>query len=153
MSTSTPLSSASDPASTRGRARVAFGRTFQSLATYNFRLFFLGLRTLAVLARLTLAGLRLPLARFSAVADRLRLGRRNVLGPGLRLDRESAAVVFDQPDHARRHHAVESGDDRGGYAARPGVDDRADRCKWLHPGEIPCGAAPPSEALRQDNTR
>jgi MFS family permease len=38
MSTSTPLSSAS----ARGRARAAFGKTFQSLVTYNFRLFFVG---------------------------------------------------------------------------------------------------------------
>jgi len=40
MSTSTPLPSASSAA--RGRARAAFARTFQSLAIYNFRLFFVG---------------------------------------------------------------------------------------------------------------
>jgi MFS family permease len=40
MSTSTPLPSASSAA--RGHARVPFGRTFQSLATYNYRLFFTG---------------------------------------------------------------------------------------------------------------
>jgi len=40
MSTSTPLPSATSFA--RGRARAALGKTFQSLATYNFRLFFIG---------------------------------------------------------------------------------------------------------------
>ena len=70
-----------------------------------------------------------------------------------RLDRESALVVFDQPDHARRHHAVETGDDRGGHATRPGAKDRADGFKLLHPGKALCGTALPSEALRQDNTR
>jgi MFS family permease len=40
MSTSTPLPSA--PSAVHGRARTAFGKTFQSLATYNFRLFFIG---------------------------------------------------------------------------------------------------------------
>jgi MFS family permease len=40
MSTSTPLRSASS--APRGRARAALGKTFQSLATYNFRLFFIG---------------------------------------------------------------------------------------------------------------
>jgi MFS family permease len=40
MSTSTPLPSASSTA--RSRARTALGETFQSLATYNFRLFFIG---------------------------------------------------------------------------------------------------------------
>src|SRR5450432_4890192 len=39
MSTSTPVSSA--PA-VRARARTALGKTFQSLSTYNFRLFFIG---------------------------------------------------------------------------------------------------------------
>jgi hypothetical protein len=40
MSTSTPLPSASSAAG--GRLRSALGKTFQSLATYNFRLFFIG---------------------------------------------------------------------------------------------------------------
>ena len=40
MSTSTPLPSASSAA--RGRTRATLGKTFQSLATYNFRLFFIG---------------------------------------------------------------------------------------------------------------
>lgn len=40
MSTSTPLPSSSSGA--RGRARAALAKTFQSLATYNFRLFFVG---------------------------------------------------------------------------------------------------------------
>jgi MFS family permease len=40
MSTSTPLPSPSSTA--RSRARTALGKTFQSLATYNFRLFFIG---------------------------------------------------------------------------------------------------------------
>jgi MFS family permease len=40
MSASTPLPSASCAA--RDRARAALGKTFQSLATYNFRLFFIG---------------------------------------------------------------------------------------------------------------
>lgn len=40
MSTPTPLPSPS--AGARGRARAALARTFQSLATYNFRLFFIG---------------------------------------------------------------------------------------------------------------
>ena len=40
MSTSPPSPSASSPA--HGRARAALGKTFQSLATYNFRLFFIG---------------------------------------------------------------------------------------------------------------
>lgn len=39
MSTSTPPPSAS---AAPGRARAALGKTFQSLATYNFRLFFIG---------------------------------------------------------------------------------------------------------------
>ncbi len=39
MSTSTPASSA---AAVRVRARTALGKTFQSLSTYNFRLFFIG---------------------------------------------------------------------------------------------------------------
>ena len=42
MSTSTPLPSASSATAARGRARAALGKTFQSLATYNFRLFFIG---------------------------------------------------------------------------------------------------------------
>ncbi|HTA91950.1 MAG TPA: MFS transporter [Polyangiaceae bacterium] len=44
MSTSTPVSSASSTASSpvRSRARTALGKTFQSLSTYNFRLFFIG---------------------------------------------------------------------------------------------------------------
>ena len=42
MSTSTPLPSTSASSSARGRARAALGKTFQSLATYNFRLFFIG---------------------------------------------------------------------------------------------------------------
>jgi MFS family permease len=44
MSTSPPLSSTATSAApaARGRARSALGRTFQSLATYNFRLFFVG---------------------------------------------------------------------------------------------------------------
>src|SRR5450432_3824777 len=44
MSTSTPVSSASSSADSavRARARTALGKTFQSLSTYNFRLFFLG---------------------------------------------------------------------------------------------------------------
>ena len=37
MSTSNP-----PPSTVRGRARTALGKTFQSLATYNFRLFFIG---------------------------------------------------------------------------------------------------------------
>ncbi len=40
MSTSTPVSSASSAPAVR--ARTALGRTFQSLSTYNFRLFFVG---------------------------------------------------------------------------------------------------------------
>ena len=40
MSTSPPLSSARP--TPRGRARAALGKTFQSLAAYNFRLFFIG---------------------------------------------------------------------------------------------------------------
>jgi MFS family permease len=40
MSTSTPLPCTSTSA--RGRARAALGKTFQSLATHNFRLFFVG---------------------------------------------------------------------------------------------------------------
>jgi len=39
MSTSTPLPSAAAPP---GRARAALGKTFQSLANHNFRLFFIG---------------------------------------------------------------------------------------------------------------
>jgi MFS family permease len=43
MSTSTPVSSAAASVSTvRARARTALGKTFQSLSTYNFRLFFIG---------------------------------------------------------------------------------------------------------------
>jgi MFS family permease len=42
MSTSTPVSSASSAAAVRTRARTALGKTFQSLSTYNFRLFFIG---------------------------------------------------------------------------------------------------------------
>jgi MFS family permease len=43
MSTPAPLSSDSSASSTsRGRARTALGRTFQSLANHNFRLFFVG---------------------------------------------------------------------------------------------------------------
>ena len=41
MSTSNPPPSA-DSSAARSRARTALGRTFQSLATYNFRLFFVG---------------------------------------------------------------------------------------------------------------
>jgi len=40
MSTSPPVPSA--PSAAPGRARAALGKTFQSLATYNFRLFFIG---------------------------------------------------------------------------------------------------------------
>src|SRR5215475_6917232 len=39
---STPGSSPSISAGVRERARAALGKTFQSLATYNFRLFFIG---------------------------------------------------------------------------------------------------------------
>ena len=39
MSSSTPVSS---PAPVRARAQTAFGKTFQALSTYNFRLFFIG---------------------------------------------------------------------------------------------------------------
>jgi MFS family permease len=42
MSTPTPPSSTSSTSAARGRARTALGKTFQSLATYNFRLFFMG---------------------------------------------------------------------------------------------------------------
>jgi MFS family permease len=44
MSTSTPASSPSSAAGSavRARARTALGKTFQSLSTYNFRLFFIG---------------------------------------------------------------------------------------------------------------
>ena len=42
MSTSAPLPSTSSADRDRGRARSALGKTFQSLATYNFRLFFIG---------------------------------------------------------------------------------------------------------------
>src|SRR5476651_1142207 len=44
MSTSTPVSPASStPAvGARARTRTALGKTFQSLSTYNFRLFFIG---------------------------------------------------------------------------------------------------------------
>src|SRR5271154_1345828 len=42
MSTSTPVSSASSASAVRARARTAIGKTFQSLGTYNFRLFFIG---------------------------------------------------------------------------------------------------------------
>jgi MFS family permease len=41
MSRSTPLPSAA-ASTARGHARAALGKTFQSLATYNFRLFFIG---------------------------------------------------------------------------------------------------------------
>jgi MFS family permease len=41
MSTSTPVSSAPPPTAP-ARARGALGKTFQSLSTYNFRLFFIG---------------------------------------------------------------------------------------------------------------
>src|SRR6476661_8135586 len=37
-----PNTSPSTPAGVRERTRVALGKTFQSLATYNFRLFFIG---------------------------------------------------------------------------------------------------------------
>jgi hypothetical protein len=40
MSTVTPLSSTFSAA--HGRVRAALGKTFQSLGTYNFRLFFIG---------------------------------------------------------------------------------------------------------------
>jgi MFS family permease len=42
MSTSTPLPPTSASTAARDRARTAFGKTFQALATYNFRLFFIG---------------------------------------------------------------------------------------------------------------
>ncbi len=44
MSTSTPGPSASSaaPSTVRARTRTVLGRTFQSLSTYNFRLFFIG---------------------------------------------------------------------------------------------------------------
>ena len=79
--------------------------------------------------------------------------RRHIVRLDRRLDGEAALVVFDQPDHARRHQAVETGRHRGGHAAGPCAEDRADAFKLLHPGKALCGAAPPSEALRHDNTR
>jgi len=42
MPRSTPVSSATSASAVRARARTALGRTFQSLSTYNFRLFFVG---------------------------------------------------------------------------------------------------------------
>jgi MFS family permease len=42
MTTPTPASSVSSVSSARARARTALGKTFQSLSTYNFRLFFIG---------------------------------------------------------------------------------------------------------------
>jgi MFS family permease len=42
MSPPTPLSPASTSSGARGRARSALGKTFHALATYNFRLFFVG---------------------------------------------------------------------------------------------------------------
>jgi MFS family permease len=41
MSTSTPVSPGA-PSAVRARARLALGKTFQSLSTHNFRLFFIG---------------------------------------------------------------------------------------------------------------
>ncbi len=42
MSNSTPVSPASSASAVRARARTALGKTFLSLSTYNFRLFFIG---------------------------------------------------------------------------------------------------------------
>ena len=79
--------------------------------------------------------------------------RGDIVRPRRAFDREATIVLLDQPDHARRHRAVERGDNSRGDARRPCTDDRADRLQKLHREAALCGAVAPSETLRQDNTR